>query len=285
MPAMLSAATAQTVRPADLEVMAATKPVLVTAYDSNPLQIGELRLPATGTGPFPVVVVIHGGCFTKGYASLHGTAPLATAITTLGYATWNIEYRQAGDPGGGWPGTFQDWSAATNYLRVLAKSQPIRLDHIVVVGHSAGATAALWLAARPTLPKTSAIADRDPLPIAQVIAIDGPVDLKAMAAHDEEICRKPVVVPFIGGTPADQPRRYDEASPVTRLPISARQSLIASVVLTPDEAEAYRAAAAAKGQAVDVLTVQNGGHFDIIAPGTPVWNEQVEPFLAKTLAQ
>jgi acetyl esterase/lipase len=122
----------------DVDDLPTSAPTLVAAYGSDPHQVGELRLPP-GKGPFPVVEVVHGGCWTKGFATRKNTAALASALTALGYATWNIEYRQIGDEGAGWPGTFKDWAAATDYLRVLAKSQPISLTRVAVVGHSAGA--------------------------------------------------------------------------------------------------------------------------------------------------
>jgi hypothetical protein len=61
-------------------------------------------------------VVIHGGCWTKGFATLRNTAPLASALAAKGIATWNIEYRQVGDNGGGWLDTFLDWGAGLDHL-------------------------------------------------------------------------------------------------------------------------------------------------------------------------
>jgi acetyl esterase/lipase len=140
-------AVAQTMTSQDVDALPASKPTLVEAYDPDQLQFGELRLPQ-GSGPFPVAVIIHGGCWTKGYATLRNTAPLASALTAHGIATWNIEYLQVGDPGGGWPGTFLDWGSAADHLRILAKSGPLDLTHVVAVGHSAGELAALWVATR-----------------------------------------------------------------------------------------------------------------------------------------
>ena len=61
--------------PPQLHALPVTAPTLVEAYGPDPLQIGELRLPA-GPDPFPVVMVIHGGCWTKGYeGSVHRTDP------------------------------------------------------------------------------------------------------------------------------------------------------------------------------------------------------------------
>jgi acetyl esterase/lipase len=66
--------------------------VVVEQYGSDKLQSGELRLPA-GKGPFPVVAVIHGGCWTRSFEDVTGTSPLADMLTKRGIATWNIEYR------------------------------------------------------------------------------------------------------------------------------------------------------------------------------------------------
>ena len=277
-----TAAFAQNMGPRDVDALPASPPTLVTEYGKDPLQTGDLRLPA-GKGPFPVVIVIHGGCWTKGFATKKNTAPLASALTALGYATWNIEYRQIGDPGAGWPGTFQDWAAAADYLRILAKTQPISLQHVAVIGHSAGAHAALWLASRSKLPASSEIASKDPLPIDTAIAVDGPGELAPFVGFDAEVCGKPVITPLIGGTPAEQPRRYDEASPISALPVTAREFLIASSVLTPEAAEHYISVASSKGQSVQLLRVKDGGHFDIIAPNSRAWAEQVVPFVANAL--
>jgi acetyl esterase/lipase len=283
--AMLSVsnlALAQNMRPHDVDALPSSPPTLVVAYGKDRLQVGELRLPA-GKGPFPVVEVIHGGCWTTGYATRKNTAALATALTGMGYATWNIEYRQVGDFGGGWPGTFQDWSAATDYLRVLAKTQPISLDHVAVVGHSAGAHAALWIASRSKLPRTNEITSKQPLPIAVAVAIDGPGALVPFVGFDAEICKRPVIAPLLGGLPNEQPSRYRLASPIDHLPTSGREYLISSVVLTAEAAEQYRKVAQQKGQIVQVLKVRDGGHFDIIAPGSAAWTAQVQPFLVSAL--
>jgi len=91
----------------DVDALAATKPALVQAYGSNAPQFGERRLPegqraVSGRSGDP------GGCWTKCYATLRNTAPSASTLAAKDIATWNIEYRQVGDDGGGWPGTFLD---------------------------------------------------------------------------------------------------------------------------------------------------------------------------------
>lgn len=266
------------VEPQDLQTLPSTPPSLVQSYGDDPLQIGHLRLPP-GPGPFPVAVVIHGGCWTRGFDTLNGTAPIASALTARGIATWNIEYRQIGHDGGAWPGTFQDIGAATDHLRVLARTQPLDLDRVVVVGHSAGAHAALFVASRAGMPADSEIRGRDPLPLLGVVAIDGVGDIRTMMdGVDVQTCGIPVVEPLLGGTPSDHPDRYRLANPIDRLPMGVPQYLVASTVMGPEAAEAYRAAAVAAGDKVEVLVLKDAGHFNMIAPGEPSWT-QVEDLI------
>lgn len=252
-------------RPPPLLVSA---PTHTEAYGPAPQEYGDLRLPK-GRGPFPVVVVVHGGCWTRGYATSAYMGPLARALTARGVATWNIEYRQQGDPGGGWPGTFLDWGAGVDHLRALAKTYPLDLSHVVVAGHSAGGHAALWIAARDGLPADSPIRGAAPLKIAGAVDIDGPADLAGIVGRDASICGAPVVAPFMGGAPGRVPGRYAEASPITRLPLHAAQYLVSAQVLTPADGAAYRAAAQAKGEVVDVRAFPNTSHADVIDPRDP----------------
>ena len=237
-------------------------------YGPDPLEYGELRVPK-GAGPFPLVIIVHGGCWTSGFATLSYLRPLAADLAAKGVASWNIEYRQIGDKGGAWPGTFQDWAVATDHIRALAKAYPLDLSRVVVIGHSAGASGALWIAARANVPAQSPIHGAHPLKIAAAIAIDGPGDLKAFIGPDQQICGGPVIAQLMGGSPAQVPARYAQANPIQLLPSHVPSTLDAAVVLSPDAAQAYRAAATAKGDRVEVRAFSGIGHFDMLSPDTP----------------
>ena len=120
----------------------------VVSYGQDELQFGELRLPA-GDGPHPVMVLIHGGCWLSEFDIAH-IRKLAAAFTAEGIATWTIEYRRVGDPGGGWRGTFDDAAAGTDFLATLAEKFDLDLQRVVFAGHSAGGHLAIWLANRPS---------------------------------------------------------------------------------------------------------------------------------------
>lgn len=239
------------------------KPTMIERYGPDDLRSGELRLP-TGKGPFPVAVVIHGGCWLAAFDSRAGTTPLAEALRRRGIAVWNIEYRRTDNPGGGWPGTFQDVAAGVDHLTALAKRYPLDLKRVAIVGHSAGAHLALWAASRRKLPAPYGPGIIRPL---SVVAIDGPGALEPFVGVDADVCGKPVIVPLMGGTPAEKPDAYRIGSPINNLPFGTRQLIVEAglrSIIKP-----YTVAAQAKGDPVEVLVPPNANHFDIITPGSP----------------
>lgn len=278
-----SAAFAQPVPPEALRQLPTRVPHAIDAYGPGPLQRGELRLPA-GAGPFPVAVVVHGGCYTAGFETLRGTSAVASALAERGIASWNVEYRQVGDPGGGWPGTFEDLATAADHLRALAARFPLDLSRVALVGHSAGGHAAAWLAARSTAKAPAFAAGGAPVPARFLAVIDGPVDLAPLVGPDEQICGRPVVVPLLGGTAEAVPDRYRETSVPARLPLGMPQLLVAADVLPAPAAEAYAAAARSAGDTVEVMAVNDQGHFGMLVPGRPAWRA-IEDRIARALGQ
>src|SRR5262252_800336 len=83
------------------------------AYGPSPEQVADLWLPA-GKGPFPVVLMVHGGCWLSDVAKLTIMNYAAEDLRRRGYAVWNIEYRGVDRPGGGYPGTFEDVAAGAD---------------------------------------------------------------------------------------------------------------------------------------------------------------------------
>jgi acetyl esterase/lipase len=276
----VAALNGQTTNPLEL-IRQATPPANERiAYDKSPLQFGELRLPP-GAGPFPIAILIHGGCWSAKLGNLPDPVvsfellrPIAAALTKAGIASWNMEYRRLGNEGGGWPGTFLDISRATELLRELAPRYHLDLTHAVAIGHSSGGQLALWLAARGKLPKSSVLYTNSPLPLKGVVSVDGPPDLEAIRAIDQSVCGGPVVTQFIGGTPAEFPIRYREASASRLLPIGVRQGIF---VASRHDAEwtalfkQYVAAAEKAGDPVRMQMMEGSGHFDGINPQASAW--------------
>ena len=237
------------------------------AYGSDPSQFGDLRLPQ-GKGRHPVVVVIHGGCWYSEY-DLRSVANFSAALTRLGVATWSLEYRRIGNAGGGWPGTFEDVAHGTDNLRVLARTYPLDLNRVIVVGHSAGGALALWLAGRGHLPKDSPLYIRDPLRLKGVVSLAGITDLRKYRPN----CGN-AVVKLLGGSPEEVPHRYQQTAPLELLPLGVSRRLIHGVldeIVPLSQSRDYELATGRSGDDVKLTTVEGAGHFDLIAPQSSSW--------------
>ena len=229
-------------------------------------QFGELRVPQ-GDGPFPVVVLIHGGCWQASFDYVYMTR-LAAWLTERGVATWTIEYRRLGDDGGGWPGTFQDVAAATDVLRDLAQRSRLDLQRVYAAGHSAGGQLALWLASRSKLPTESELFRENPLPIRGVLGLAAITDLAQYRIGPENSCHSSVE-PLLGGTPDVVARRYAETSPIERLPLGIRQVFVQGEkdpIVSAASVRKYAAEAKEAGDKADVLSVATAGHFETAVP-------------------
>lgn len=247
-------------------------------YGDDPLQFGDLRLPE-GEGPHPVAVVIHGGCWLAQYDIGH-IGSLLEALRQAGVATWALEYRRVGNPGGGWPGTFQDIARGTDHLRVVAREHPLDLGRVLVVGHSAGGHLALWVAARHRLPKHSPLFSPNPLPVQGVLSLAGVADLRRRA--QEKVCGD-AIPRLMGGLPAEVPQRYEQASPIALLPLGVPQILLYGAhdrIVPARFGSPYEAAARRAGDPARAIVLEDAGHFELVAPHTSAWKTVKEAVLA-----
>jgi acetyl esterase/lipase len=266
---------AQNRGPLDLATAPVPPGALRLSYGTDPLQFGELRIPKT-PGPHPIAIVIHGGCWMSQLGAMDPRAvaidnmrPLANALTEAGIATWNIEYRRLGDVGGGWPGSFRDVAGAADFLRTVAAKEQLDVKRVIAIGHSAGGHFALWLAGRHRIAKNSELYSANPLPIAGVVDLDGPGDLKATIPLQQPVCGAPVITNLIGGSPEQQPDRYRAGSPIELLPFGTRQIVLAGRMFGP-QTPAYEAAVKKAGDAIEV-SVSDAGHFVFIDPASDMW--------------
>ncbi|MDT8340357.1 MAG: alpha/beta hydrolase [Longimicrobiales bacterium] len=249
-------------------------------YGPGPHHFGELALP-TGRGPFPVAVVLHGGCW-KSLADAAYMRPLCEALHALGWATWNLEFRRIDQPGGGWPGILEDVARGADRVRDLAGRYPVDPGCAVAVGHSSGGHLALWLAARrrlpPDRPGGARLRGEDPLPLAGVAGLAAIADLGHFRRYTR--CGTGVVEALLGGSlDRDRLRVTD---PSASLPLGTPQWLVSGTldpVVPPAHAEAYVRRARAAGDEVRWLTVPDAGHFELVAPWTAPW-----PAVERTLA-
>lgn len=248
---------------------------VVVPYGPAPSQIAELFLPKA-KGPRPVVILLHGGCFLKQYEGFAQTSALAADLAGRGYAVWNVEYRKLGEPGAGYPGTFQDVGAAVDRLRIEAPKYDLNLERVVAVGHSAGGHLALWAASRGRLPADSPLRVAEPLKIGAVVSLAGIGDLQGQGKVFALPCGDDTLDRLLDTAHRIAP--YADTSPGALLPSGARVVMVHGVfdpVMPPYTGRDYALKVRASGDRAEVVTIPDAAHFDLVIPTTPAWKRIV----------
>ncbi|HJV01476.1 MAG TPA: alpha/beta hydrolase [Burkholderiaceae bacterium] len=268
-------ATATTPAPMTLDdylALSGRVPDLRVEYGDGPSRFAELFLPQ-GAGPFPVVALIHGGCWTVQYGGITQMRNMATELARQGIAVWNIEYRCHDQPGGGYPGMYQDVAQALDGLRALAAPHDLDLSRVALVGHSAGGHLAQWAAARARLPRSSPMFVQDPLPVPVVISLGGLADLRNEAALILCSCERDTAQ-LAGQPSAARPDVFADTSAAELLPCGVRTVLIHGefdTISPPRAGQDYARRALAAGDAAEVIVLPGGSHYDEVSAGSPCW--------------
>jgi acetyl esterase/lipase len=222
-------------------------PARTAAYGSDPAQVYDVRLPtraSTGT----TVVVVHGGFWRQAFAA-------------AGHHVAVVEYRRVGMPGGGWPGTFDDVTAAIEAIR-----EDIQLpSRCVLVGHSAGGHLVALAASQPWAHG-----------IRGVVSLAGCVDL---VKGVELGVGGTAVADFLGAAPVTDPSAplaaADPAMTTPAVPVVlVHGDLDETVPIEVSRSYLAKVEAATTPHAdVQLHAVRGADHFALIDPGAPVFAE------------
>ena len=242
-------------------------------YGPGEFHFGDLRLPTLAPNQkAPVLVFLHGGWWKSEYGLAYA-GHLCAALKSDGLASWSLEYRRVGNPGGGFPGTFEDVAAGYDFLPTLARAYPLDLTRVVVAGHSAGGQLAFWLAGSHHLPETGPLSSlRTAAPMRAVVALAGAVDLRLTIdlagwftfAHDKQM-----VLDLMGAAPADAPGRYRAANPGELLPLNVPQFLLQGTEddqIPPQLPARWVDRAHRLGETATLDIIRGADHFDIVDP-------------------
>lgn len=96
----------------------------------------DIYLPTTGSGPFPLVIMVHGGGFMFGDKADGGGLTGVDALLAAGYAVASINYRLSGEAL--YPAQIYDAKAAVRFLRASAAQYNLNPDKFGAWGASAG---------------------------------------------------------------------------------------------------------------------------------------------------
>lgn len=231
-------------------------PSLRLAYGSEKLQfIDVFNAPEEIQDNNGALIFIHGGCWLNAYDLNHANG-FYKALSDKGIDVYAVEYRRAGDAGGGWPGSRNDVISALRYLSTYWRdtSMPHR---IVLAGHSAGGHLALLASQDHTV--------MDELPLDKVIGLAAITDITRYA-QGENSCQTATKV-FMGGMPNvnHMQAAYREATPVIDTPTLP-------VILLQGDADAIVPRLHANLAGATPRVINAGGHFDWLHPETLSFN-------------
>jgi acetyl esterase/lipase len=279
-----------TVAQTDILARPSGRPDDVLLYGPRQDQVADLRLPAAGRAGAggvsegrgaPLIIFLHGG-FWRGAIDRTHTGPLGDALAAAGFVVCIPEYRRTGQPGGGWPGTFDDIALAVDALPGLVAEtvgSAVDAGRVVVAGHSAGGHLALWSAGRVRLPEGNRWHAGRP-PGVGVVSLAGVCDLASCyrLGLDDDAAGD-----LMGGGPSDFPSRYAAADPMGLVPTGTLLRLVHGdsddrVPVEMSLSYTSRAVAAGDDAGCDVL--EGSGHFEVIDPLSEVWPRVVAAFWA-----
>jgi acetyl esterase/lipase len=182
----------------------------ITYANVNSIELKLDVMMPEGAGPFPAVMVIHGGAWRAG--NKRDCRFIMPDFVKRGYVAISPQYRFC--PKEPFPAQVQDVKAAVRFVKSHAKDYNIDPDRMGAIGFSAGGHLALMLGL--TSPADGLEGDTSgggpDSSVKAVVNYFGPTDL---AAKDIPDVSKPLVKDFLGGTPAEKPDLAAKASPLS----------------------------------------------------------------------
>ena len=271
---------------ADYMALGGPAPDAHVAYGPAPSQYAELFMPQ-GAGPFPVAVLVHGGCWTAKFGGITQLRNMAGALRARGIAVWNVEYRRVDEAGGGYPGMYQDMHAALDTLQAQGARYPLDLARVIAVGHSAGGQLVQWIAGRERIPATSVLYRKNLLPVRAVVSLGGLADLRRERALIKESCGRDT--PELAGEPSkERPDVYADTNAAELLPNGTHTILVTGELDTispPRVAHDYARRAQAAGDSAEVVILPGASHYDEVAATSFAWPQvlaAIERAVART---
>jgi acetyl esterase/lipase len=246
------------------------------------LQKLDLYLPG-GTGPWPLVVYVHGGAFRAGDKSRFPTEPLE-----LGYALASVNYRLSGDAPA--PAQIVDCKTAVRWLRANAARYRLDPDRFAALGESAGGNLVALLGTTGGVAELEAGAHRDVSSrVKAVVDLFGPTDFLQMDAHRlpdgmvHDAADSPESV-LVRGPIQERKAEVARVNPVTYVSGDDAPFLIVHGDRDPlvphHQSELLAAALEKAGVPVTFHTVKGGGHGGFADPRVP---ELTRAFLGEHL--
>lgn len=210
-------------------------------------------------GPYPVVVLFHGGGWLGGRPD--DIAPLARELAAAGTVVFNAPYRLA-LRGGGYPMTFEDAACAVRAARAYGPEFGGDSETVTLVGYSAGAhIGAVAALAGDSFLGDCVVESGSALPDS-FVGVAGPYDSDLL---------DPFLVMFFGTSRAEDPGPWEAGNPFSHIganpDLSVRLIQGQSDLLVPAGfALSFHDALVEAGYDVGLTIVEKGNHQTVVDP-------------------
>jgi acetyl esterase/lipase len=233
-----------------------------------------------GAGPFPAVILVHGGGWTtgdkNGGARKGFMVPMHAPLEKAGFAWFSINYRLA--PAHRYPACIEDVETAIRWVKANAAKYRIDPRRIALSGESAGGHLVALAAVR---------ADASTR-LAAIVPFYGVFDMEAMVTPNEPLRRN--FAALFDRQTIDEPMRaiLRDASPLTHVKAGLSPFLLvhgtADTTVPLAQSEKMLARLREVGVPCELQTVPNGVHgmlgWKALAPD---FDDKVVAWLVKTL--
>lgn len=146
-------------------------------------QLLDAHIP-DGAGPFPAVILVHGGGWTNGDRTANFIQPLFPVLNETGFAWFTIDYRLA--PANAYPAAADDVESAVSFVRQHAKEYKVNRARIALMGESAGGHL------------VNLVGARNAAGVAAVVSFYGPIDMVVWAERFRDMPLPVAVTSFFG---------------------------------------------------------------------------------------
>jgi pectinesterase len=248
----------------------------------------EMRLdlfrPA-GRGPFPAVVLVHGGAWITGNHAMEN--PFAMELARRGYVAATVEYRLSNEAK--YPAAIHDLKASIRWLRANAARYNIDPNRIGAIGASAGGHLVALLGVTNGMSSFDGEGGHKGFSsvVQSVVDIDGPVTfIDPGNIEQEKKGPYDTNTRFVGGTYDEKSELWREASPVTQVnQRSAPVLFINSSSYRPfQQREEMSAKLKALGIVSEIVVIPDTPHpFWLFHPWFEPTVQYVDEFLKKTM--
>lgn len=205
-----------------------------------------------GAGPFPTVILVHGGGFDKGDKNTY-IKPLFEPLSQAGFVWFTINYRLAGQQP--WPACLEDVESAVRWVKAHAAEYKVDVKRIALVGESAGGHLVSYAGTR----------SQGDTQVAAVVPFYAPHDLEIRARARQEVKEGAAKMFQVNVKPGEADFvKLGKASPINAVKSGMPPYLLIHGDQDPtvpyEQSIAFQKKMKALGNVCDLITVPGGGH-------------------------